>query len=171
MLLFYFMLRQCNCAETPPPPVELAPVEPAPGVFLLDAAPVAPLPAVKPPHVAKAPRHRGRMKPRSRPRYRNKAPSPQSWLPEFRLQVAARGPRLSRCFEGAERPGALKWTATVDTARGIVSDHHFEAVLTGATLSKTLRACLVHALSTPPYGLSTEDGRSSPSRVSIVIEF
>ncbi len=169
LLLLLLLLLRCDCTEDPPP-VEVA--GPAtPGAVIGDAAVVPPPPVEPPARAPLARRPKRRLKSKDRPKYRNEAPAHQSWLPSFRLQVAARGPRLSRCFEGADQPGAFKWTASVDTARGVVSDHQFEEVLAGVSLSKTLRVCLVAVLSTPPYRLTTREVQESPSRVSIIIEF
>ena len=170
LLLLWLLLRACHCDLEVPPP---SPIEPTPRVSLLDPAPAADAIAPAPPRRAAttAPRLRGRIESTKRPEFHNETPPLQSWLTAFRMQVAARSPRLSQCFEGIEAPGALKWTAAVDTARGIVSDHQFDSVLTGAVLSKPLRECLIGVLSSPPYRLPTHETQPSPSRVSIVIEF
>ncbi len=165
VILLWLLLRGCDCEPEPEP--EPGPGGPRVGVWLVDAGPAPPPP---PPPRARKPRKK-RLKPKPRPTYEPKAPPPRSWLADFRLQVAARAPRLSRCFEGADAPGALKWTAAVDIARGVVSDHQFEAVLTGATLSKPLRRCLVGVLAKPAYRLSPDAKQPTPSRVSIIIEF
>lgn len=164
-LLLWALLRGCDCDE-PPPPTGSGPAPAPVGVWLVDAAPPPP-----PPPPRRRARRRPKLKPKPRPAYEPVPPAPPSWLTGYRLQVASRAPRLSRCFEGAERPGALKWTASVDLARGVVSDHRFEPVLAGVTLSKPLRSCLVATLSRPPYRLLRDSDQPSPSRVSIVIEF
>jgi hypothetical protein len=170
-LLLYLLLRgcncQCDCGPGAPPVLVDAELPEAP----LDAGPKseAPKKAKKPKR--KKRRFKGKLKGKARPGYSTGTPGPQAWLPAFRMQVAARSPRLARCFEGSEQPGALKWTASVDTARGVVSDHHFGAVLQGAQLSKKLRRCLVGVLAKPVYQLPKADPQTSPARVSIVIEF
>ena len=169
LLLLWILLRHCNCAVEIPSPPDVGPPRPDSIVSVVDAAVATPTPVVS---VARSkPRPRRRLKSRRRPTYRNDIPPPAAWLTEFRLQVSARGAQLSRCFEGAVRPGALRWTAALDAARGIVSDHQFEPVLAGAALSRSLRTCLIEVLSHPPYRLSLPDKQPSPSRVAIVIEF
>ena len=165
VLILYALLRCCHCEEPPPPEPG-----PEPAVTPVDAGVKAPPPPKKVrKKPAKRPRRKARIVPRVRPEYTNPTPAPEPWLVEFRLQVAARAPRLSRCFVGAERPGALKWTALLDARRGVVSDHQLEPILAGATLSKPLRACLLEALSQPRYHVRAE--HRQPSRVSIVVEF
>lgn len=169
LVLVLLLLRQCDCANPPgppaaPPTVELPPIEPpAPKV-------VKPTPKVR---KAKRPRRPtiAKIQTKNRPAYAPKPVSPTRWLTAFRLQIAARSPILARCFQGAQRPGALKWTATVDPRRGIVSDHSLEPTLAGAELTQPRRSCLIKALSTPPYRLPKPPGGDAPTRVSIVIEF
>ena len=164
LILVWLLLRSCDC-ETPPGPPPMAP-DGAPPVALVSAD--AALPDASPPRKR---RKRGRITPRDRPAFVNQTPETQSWLAAFRVQVAARSPKLARCFEGTERPGALKWTAAVDIPRGVVSDQSLESVLTGVSLSKARRACLQGILKDPPYRLPSPPTRAGPSRVSIVIEF
>ena len=106
---------------------------------------------------------------------RSSMPVPQPdalpWLASFEMQVAARSPRLAGCFEGARRPGALQWTARVESVTGTVSDHALEPLLETESLSARRRACLVEVLSTPPYRLHQHDRRATPPRVRLVIEF
>jgi len=85
--------------------------------------------------------------------------------------VAARSPRLARCFEGTERPGALRWTASYDPHTGAVADHRFEPVLAGAMLLAAQRECLVGTLASPGYRPTEQAGSSGPLRVSMVLEF
>ncbi|WNG58351.1 hypothetical protein F0U59_29125 [Archangium gephyra] len=92
-------------------------------------------------------------------------------MDDFRIQVAARSPRLAQCFSGTERPGALRWTAAVNAASGSVSDHALEPVGTGGELSGKQRDCVQGVLSSPGYRLKPEQKQDLPGRVSIVIEF
>lgn len=168
LILLYLLLRCCDC-DPPPVPGPVEPdAAPTPGA-LLDAAP--PPPPVAPPDPPKRRPAPIRVAPTARPDFENPAPRPPDWLAALRLQVAARGPRLARCFEGAERPGALRWSAAVDVPRGSVSDHRFEPVLTGADLSAELRGCLAAALSLPRYTLPADGAPAGPARFDVVIEF
>lgn len=97
---------------------------------------------------------------------------PPPWLDGFRLQVAARGPRLAACFDGVERPGALRWSVAMEPVGGAVSEHAFERLAPGPELSATQQACVQGVLSKPGYKLGTAPGApSTPTRVSMVIEF
>ena len=85
--------------------------------------------------------------------------------------MAARSPRLAACFEGATRPGALRWTTRVEATTGTVSDQLLEPVLEADPLRATQRACVLEVLTSPRYTLEARDRRSVPPRVSLVIEF
>jgi len=87
------------------------------------------------------------------------------------MQVAARSPRLAQCFVGAQQPGRLKWSLSVEPHSGRVSDPVIEPMLLTDDLSRKERACVVEVLSDPPYDLQTGDEPSTPSRVGLVIEF
>ena len=93
------------------------------------------------------------------------------WLDAFRLQVSARSPRLAQCFVGADRPGRLRWRAAVEPGRGLVSDQEVEPLLIQDALTTEQKDCVVAVLADPPYRLDPGDGPSTPSRVSMVIEF
>lgn len=102
------------------------------------------------------------------------APSPAGWLEAFRLQVAARAPRLAECFTGADRPGALRWSAALHLGSGAVTDHSFEALGADPAPSRVQGQCLERVLSEPPYALELsdeEDDAASAQRVGMVIEF
>ncbi len=167
LLLLLLLLRRCECdapGEGPPPPDAAVDAAIAP-----DMGPDAAKPTAK----KKAPRKkpiRSRIERRERPEFRNPTPPPADWLVALRIQVAARGPRMARCFEGTDRPGALEWRAVVDVERGVVSDHAFEPVLDGAQLSKKLERCLIAVLADPPYSLPPSEEIGRP-RVSIIVEF
>jgi hypothetical protein len=104
-----------------------------------------------------------------------KARGAPAWLEELRTQVSARSPRLARCFNGADRPGALRWTASLNPASGWVSEHELEPVGQAVDLSKAQRDCLVLGLSSPAYRLATQQAAPQaavlPERISLVIEF
>lgn len=93
-----------------------------------------------------------------------------AWLDEFRIQVAARSPRLAQCFTGTGRPGALRWSVALNPESGAVSDHELEP-LGAADLSALQQQCLQKTLSTPPYRISPKDRLSVPPRVTLTIEF
>lgn len=154
LLLLLFLVRDCRCNA---PPAE-GPVEAPEAV---DPVPVEPEPA--PPTE--------RMDPILRPTFQSPPPDPLPWLAAFRMQVAARGPRLAACFVGVERPGALKWSALVEPGSGTVSEHTLEPVLQSDALTAEQRACLLQVLSDPAYALDGEGKRATPSRVSIAISF
>lgn len=154
-LLLLLLCMRCGCVPPPPPGVALdGPAAPAPSATAL---PPDPPPA--------------RIPPRHRPRFKVTAPAPLPWLDAFRLQVAARSPRLAECFTGVARPGALKWTASVEPAHGLVSDQLLEPTLSGDDLDSVQRACVFGVLASPPYALTPGDSPSTPARVGIVIEF
>ena len=54
---------------------------------------------------------------------------------------------------------------------GRVSDVTLEATLQSDPLTAEQRACALEVLSEPPYRLDAEGARSTPSRVSLAIEF
>ncbi len=157
LLLLLALIRDCRCNDVPapPPPQDTGVSEPVPTV------PVEPPP----------PTPTGRLERRDRPGYATETPAPLPWIASFRMQVAARGPRLAECFVGAQRPGTLKWTTAVEAKHGLVSDHTLEPTLLSEELSKKQRECIVDVLSDPPYRLQTSDERSTPARVGMVIEF
>ncbi len=155
LLLLLLLCMRCGCVPPPPPGVAVeVPAAPAPV-----AAPVAPDPP--PARIAR----------RARPRFEVTAPQPLPWLDAFRLQVAARSPRLADCFTGISRPGALKWTAGVEPTHGLVSDQVLEPTLSGDDLDTVQRACVFGVLASPPYTLDAGTSPSTPARVGMVIEF
>ena len=113
----------------------------------------------------------GRIRPRPRPDFTPPAPKQLDWIGDFRLQVAARSTRLATCFEGVTDPGALKWTTSVEPVEGTVAEHGLEPMLLSAELSAVQRACVLEVLSSPTYRLTPGEEPSTPSRVSLVIEF
>ena len=112
-----------------------------------------------------------RIQRRPRPRAPIRAKEAPSWLSQLRLQVAARSPRLARCFEGAVQPGRLRWTASVEPAGGRIQEHELEPILGPDALSGDQQDCAERVLSDPPYRLPEEAETSAPTRVSLIIEF
>lgn len=161
-LLLLAMLMRCGCEPSPPAPPLESVVKPAPEVKPEKPAP----PATSKPKASS-----DRMGRQPRGSYQNEAQTSPGWLDGFRLQVAARSPRLAQCFSGTDRPGALRWTAAVNAASGSVSDHALELVGTGGELSGKQRDCVLGVLSSPGYRLKPEQKQELPGRVSIVIEF
>jgi hypothetical protein len=156
LLLLLLLFKDCSC-ETPEPGAGPAP-EPAVG---------EPEPQ-EPGELVIAP---GRIGRKGRPTYRTDAPDALPWLAAFRMQVAARSPRLAGCFVGIEQPGALRWTTSVEPVSGQVSEHDLEPTLASVELTRKQRDCVVGVLAEPVYRLEGEGERSTPSRVGMVIEF
>lgn len=152
LLLLLLCLIPIPSCEEAQGPAEVAEVEVRAGE---PAPPVEPQPAAAP-----VPRL-------SRPSYAPPPPDPVPWLEAWRVQVAARGPRLATCFEGATHPGALRWSTRVEPAAGRVSDHVLEPVLDTAPLTAAQRACVLAVLTDPPYRLDPAE----PARAGLVIEF
>ncbi len=99
------------------------------------------------------------------------APPPPTWIDEFQIQVAARSTRLAECFKGVERPGALRWAASVNGKSGAATDHEFELIGSVDDLTAEQRECLIKVLSYPPYKLTAPEKEALPNRVGMVIEF
>lgn len=160
LLILLALLSRCNCDEAETP--ALAPPQA-----------VEPKPAPKPVRVAsKAPPISARSPMLPRTAFEgDKSPEP-AWLEAYRLQVAARSPRLAACFEGTDRPGALRWTAAVNSESGQVSDHAVEPLGSTLELSTRQKECLLDGLSWPLYKLpQSKDAPSTSPRIALVIEF
>ncbi|MDP3499762.1 MAG: hypothetical protein Q8S33_05495 [Myxococcales bacterium] len=110
-------------------------------------------------------------KPVPRPDFDTPSRLPAAWVDEFRLQVAARSPRLSACFIGTNRPGALRWTTLVSLQTGAVGNHDFEPMGAAADLTRAQLDCLADVLAKPGYRLSGATAEGLPERVSLVLEF
>lgn len=160
LLLLLLFLRPCTSTDPgpldyitgppmPPPAVRVARERPSP----TPRAPKLSLPRI------------------DRPDLQTEAPDPPAWIAGFRMQVSARSPRLAECFVGAERPGRLRWTATVEPDSGRVSQQLVEPQLVSEDLSARERDCVVGVLAVPPYQLVARDDAETPSRVSLVLEF
>ncbi len=157
ILLLLLLLGPCTSDE-PPPRRGTGP------------APVAVVEPVPEPPVVKKP-FKKRVKRRVRPKYEGPKKTKNRWLDAFRLQVAGRSVRLAACFEGVDKPGAVRWVAAVDPVTGVTSDHTLEPVTRSAALGRKQRACVVGVLSKPPYKLSPEKDEQGPQRVGLVLEF
>jgi hypothetical protein len=164
-LLLLLLLLRCECdPPAPPPPAPPPPEEP----------PAPPAPAPKP--KAAAPAHKRRplkvhVEPQPRAPMNGGGRAAPGWLTEFRLQVAARSQRLAQCFRGAEGPGALRWTTSVNPESGAATDHELEPVGPHADLSREQRDCVVQVLTQPPYRIGAPRDQALPDRVSLLIEF
>lgn len=111
------------------------------------------------------------LKPRARPAYEAPKPRAKTWLDDLRMQVGGRSLRLAACFEGVERPGAVRWVAAVDPSTGRVSDQTLEPIQDSISLSRAQKRCLTRALSEPAYLLSGTETTRMPERVGLVLEF
>jgi hypothetical protein len=155
------LLFHCRCEAPPQPPPNATAGAPA----IVSAPKPNPVAEPRPPplhaHVKRQPRGR----------FANPTPTSPSWLDAFQLQVSARSPRLAACFTGADRPGALRWTASLDPRSGSASDQAFEPVGTTAELTPAQRACAVSVLSSPAYKLGDTAPRGLPARIALVIAF
>lgn len=159
ILLLLLLLRDCGPGDAVEPEGPALPVEV-----------VAEAPAVEEEEPAPPPRLTGRVERRDRPEYAPPEPEPMPWLAAFRMQVAARSPRLAECFVGTGAPGRLRWSTSVQVADGAVSDHELEPVLLSQELSREERRCVLGVLDAPRYSLPA-GGPVTPARVSLVIEF
>ncbi|MGQ0505951.1 MAG: hypothetical protein ACT4TC_11615 [Myxococcaceae bacterium] len=156
LLILIACLAQCDC-----------------GHHATSTAQVAPASIVAPPkHPVPAPRRRVRARtdPHARPGFATADSTTPPWLEQFHMQVAARSTRLAECFDGAERPGALRWATFVNGDTGKISESELEAMGAGADVSQSQKTCLLKALADPPYRLDSPN-EALPRRVSLVIEF
>ena len=161
LLLLLVACVRCECER--PPPAEVPKVEAMGKVERKEERPALAPPRAQP--------LRARIEPQARASYQGSGRASAGWIDEFRLQVAARSPRLAQCFKGSDRPGALRWTASVNPRSGAASDHELEPVGASPELRGEQHECVVRALSSPPYRLTAPEGESLPQRVSLVIEF
>lgn len=162
LLLLLLLLRECSCEAPEPAP-------PPPPPPRAEEEVTEPEPVVRPP--PQKPPIRKRTAKRDRPAYEGTASRKATWIDAFRLEVSGRSVRLSACFEGVERPGAVKWGAAIDPATGKVSDQSLEPTASTVDLTERQQTCLEQVLSNPPYRLATERISATPKRVSLVLEF
>jgi len=156
--LLLLLLLLLKILPVPEEPLPGEPTPAVPGEPPEEIAPEPPLPG-------------GRVRSRGRPLFEPQPPPPLPWIDQFRLQVAARSPRLSACFEGSAQPGTLRWTTSVEPVEGRVSDHDIEPTLLSDSLSREQKGCVLGVLSAPTYTLDAGEERDMPARVSMVIEF
>jgi hypothetical protein len=158
VLLAVLAVARCDC-QSAPADVESQVTVPKPTAPVAKSTTLPPLD--------------GTLETRRRAGYAGESPAPRTWVDEFRIQVAARSPRLAECFQGSERPGALRWTAAVSPDSGMVSQHELEPLGVTGDIGVAQRDCLIAALSTPHYQLQAgaSGALSTPVRVGIVIEF
>jgi hypothetical protein len=112
----------------------------------------------------------GRVAKKKRPSLALEEQLPPPWLQAFRMQVAAQSTGLASCFQGVERPGALRWTTTVHAQEGTVSDHKFESILQSISVTTAQTACLEKKVQAVRYKLAG-DTSPLPRRVSLILEF
>lgn len=159
VLLLLLLFLRCDCEPAPQPePTATVPAG-------LDAG--SKLPPSKP---TKRLASNERLASSARRGYELGAGRSPAWLDDFRMQVAARSPRLALCFQGADRPGALRWSVALNPESGAVSDHLFEPI-GAADLTTAQRDCVQKVVSSPVYRVAEADRQSVPGRVSLVIEF
>ncbi len=156
LLLLLLLCSDCTCAPAPveepvAPPVPVEVEEPEP--------PPVPLPI-------RAPIERI-----DRPAFETEPLAPLPWLDAFRMQVAARSPRLAECFVGAERPGRLRWSGAVEPSKGRISQQAIEPVLVEDVLTSAQKDGGAGVRADPSYERPIEEGASTPTRVSLVVEF
>lgn len=161
VLLLLLLFIRCDCGEGPLP-------EPAVADAGVKEKVVKPKP---PPPKVKLPPLDGKLKAQPRPALEPSSPGGPPWLEEFRIQVAARSPRLAQCFTGTERPGALRMSAAVNPQGGTLADLELEPVGVGIDLTKEQRDCVSAVLTKPAYKLQAPGAEGLPDRVSLVIEF
>jgi hypothetical protein len=157
VVVLLLLLVRCECGSAQPPPPVARVVE------SVDAGVTKAVVGKRRPSVE-------RLKASARPAYDTGTQRSPAWLDDFRMQVAARSPRLASCFQGEERAAALRWTVALNPESGAVSDHVFDA-MGSADVSLAQRACVEKALSNPGYRIAEVDRGSVPGRVSLVIEF
>ncbi|MBL8918689.1 MAG: hypothetical protein JNJ54_07525 [Myxococcaceae bacterium] len=161
LLLLLLLLIRCE-----------GPAGPAPALAAADAGARIEKPVEKgPPPARVAKKIVIASKPVARPAFDPPARPPAEWVDEFRLQVAARSPRLAACFIGSNRPGALRWTTLVSLQTGAVGEHDFESMGVAADLTRGQLDCLQAVLSKPEYLLKDAPAGGLPERVSLVLEF
>ncbi len=166
IVLVLLSLIRCDCANAPTAPnSEDAGMPPV-------AVVTPPPPTKSRPKAPTPPTYRGDVTQPPRAEWNTLGRASPDWLEAFRLQVAARSPRLAQCFQGTERPGALRWSAAVNPSSGSVADQQFETVGTGADLTADQRQCLTRALANPVYRVDAPPaGQPLLNRFSMVIEF
>lgn len=165
VVLLLLWLSRCT-ADAPLPPV-------SPGTFGQPHPPTAAAATTSTPLAPPLPTG-APLSTATRPAYAPTAAPAHPWLDDFRLQVAARSPRLAACFEGTSEPGALQWSAGVEPLSGTVVDSMVSPLSETAPLTRAEQDCVQDVLATPAYTLPAEpdrQGRSLPTRVRLLLEF
>lgn len=162
IVLLLLLLLRFDCAEGPQAPAAPAVVEAEP--------PEPPKKAKKAPKKRKV-KLEGKVEPSDRGKMATEPAPPPAWLSQFRLQVAARSTRLAACFNGAEKPGALRWSALVHAQSGRVTESAVEPVFRGVSLDEKQEVCLIGVLTDPAYKLDEPDPEAAARRVSLIFEF
>jgi hypothetical protein len=162
-ILLLLLLMRCECTEEPEAPAVVEPTLPEPPP---PKKPVAPKRPKTPPVVLE-----GTVPASERDTLAVEPTTPPTWLPQFRLQAAARSPRLAACFNGSEKPGALRWSALVHARSGRVSESVIEPVFRGVSINDAQTDCLIKGLTEPPFALDEPDPQAAARRVSLIFEF
>lgn len=158
LLLLLLLLIRCDCGA---PPVLVG--------QSVDAGVDAGAPPIATPHKKSRTEGIRSVKRARNPWETDTRPGP-AWLESFRMQVAARSPRLAECFSGTQRPGALRWGVAVNPVQGTVSDHSFEP-LGASEITQAQRECLTRVLSSPRYQVAAGDVSGVPPQVTLTLEF
>ncbi len=161
ILLLLLALMRCEC-DPPPPPAPVV-TEPVTAPLIGNTTPAPPK---KPKRALK-----GTIEASDRGAMAVEPTEAPAWLQQFRLQVAARSPKLAACFNGAERPGALRWSALVHAQSGRVSESVVEPVFRGVELDQEQHDCLVARLTETPFKLDEPSPQAAARRVSLIFEF
>ncbi|MDP2345298.1 MAG: hypothetical protein Q8O67_30420 [Deltaproteobacteria bacterium] len=165
VLALLLLLRDCSCTPAPVPTTTPAALD----------CPPAPecVPAPRKPMVPARPRRPrvGAVKEEPRDGLALERKAMPSWIADFRLQVTARSLELAVCFNDAEKPGALRWSTTVNPRAGTAVDSAIEPVLHSAPLSTSQEACVLRTLATQPYRLVPDSPDDVGTRLSLVLEF
>jgi hypothetical protein len=160
LLIIMLCLSKCRCTDAGPTP----PPKPQAAVVKVEK--------VLPPQAKRQAAPANKATPRLRARYQTESATEPAWVEAFRLQVAARSQRLSECFVGTSRPGAIRWTASITAETGAVFDHHIDPMPPGEDLSAEQQRCVVGVLAKPGYQkLATIHAGALPETVSLVLEF
>ncbi len=166
LLLLALVLRDCN-ACAPAAQVVYVEGEAPTCPDVPECGPVKPKPKPKPTKPRKKPTGAARADERDDLVVTTRA-NPD-WLAALRLQVTARSLDLARCFNGVEKPGALRWTTTIVPASGTATDSSLEHMLRSVPLSTTQQACVLTVLTQRPFRLDSRDAIGT--RVSLILEF
>ena len=158
IVLLLLLLSRCECD----PVEDEGPAGPDAAVVVVDTPEIVPEALTS---------GKGRTQKTKRPALKVEPPPPPPWLDQFRLQVAARSPRLATCLNGNERPGAMRLSGLVHAKSGRVTAAVVEPVFRGSSLSERQLECLVKELTTQSYRLDEPNPSAAARRVSLIFEF